>query len=237
MPMADFQGAVDPAKRAAQNVDHFTVSQWQSMLSDGSRNNLVWNNCVHVDQRYIGCVVWYQCAADSDGICTSPSDGGESSNPPGSSGDACEPISPAAPTPDPSRIQTDGSVEIDPRVRGLAGMDTAVWVSSDATSTFSWTQTGTPGLTSDCEQIPAPTRQFSASVDQWRITIEGEGDSWSWSGSDRGSRADPLGSLVFDRTGDYTISLEALITGDVSLTALVAERSYEVIEVRARLEP
>lgn len=150
---------------------------------------------------------------------------------------ACESVAPSTPTADLAAADLSAfseSLQINPRVRGLTGMDTWLWVEG-APSVVEWTQTGAEGVNAACELLAAPTVTFAAAVVGYEFEISGPDQTARYRSDRPGSEDNPAAVHVFERTGEYTVTLQAQMVGDVAATVPIDERSYEVIQVRSRL--
>lgn len=126
-------------------------------------------------------------------------------------------------------------VRLNPRIRGLVGLETRLWYDQATELTV---DAGLPGIAVTATVRPVKFR--------WSF---GNGDSVEAPGSRPGTEQNPAATYVFTQPclpcevsltvtwgGSYTVTgLGAPITGDLGTRDIVSARSYDVIEVQARV--
>jgi hypothetical protein len=89
-------------------------------------------------------------------------EGSEGDTQEGTTAPSCDPVDAKAPTPDMASMEWPDGRIVSETGDGpvITGMETEFrWAGP---TSVTWTQTGTPGLTEDCEVVPGPTRTYTA---------------------------------------------------------------------------
>jgi hypothetical protein len=149
---------------------------------------------------------------------------------------SCNPVPPTAPAPSDAEAASalPARLGVNPHERGLTGLETWFWV-NDASDHLSWTQTGSPGVDANCNQLPAATATCTAAVESWTFHLTGDHESATYASERPGTEDNPAANHTFEYVDFYQLELTAQLRGDVSGEVLLDQREYEVVEVRPHL--